>query len=95
MSAVAASADATPKIDQSDDERTAAPVAVAERAGREEQRGQGERVGVDDPLLLRLAGVEIDGDSTGRPLASIDTPGSVRRDLCASMIVDSAPRRRQ
>ena len=45
------------------DERAAAPEAVAERAGGEQQRGEGEGVGVDDPLLRRLAGVEVGGDA--------------------------------
>ena len=45
------------------DERAAAPEPVAERAGGEEERGEGQGVGVDDPLLRRLAGVEVGGDA--------------------------------
>ena len=62
------SADASPAVaaerrrgaehDQTDDQRAAPAEAVAERAGREQERRERERVGVDDPLLLRLAGVE-------------------------------------
>ena len=45
-----------------DDQRAPPAVAVAERAGGQEQRGEGERVRVDDPLLLRLARAEVLGD---------------------------------
>ena len=45
-----------------DEQRAPAAVAIAERAGREEERGQGQRVGVDDPLLVRLAGPEVGRD---------------------------------
>ena len=48
--------------DQSDDQRAPTTEAVAERAGREQERRERERVGVDDPLLLRLAGVEAGGE---------------------------------
>ena len=42
-----------------DDQRAPAAVAVAERAGRQQQRGERQRVGVDDPLLLGLARPEV------------------------------------
>ena len=43
---------------EADDQRAAPAVAVAEGAGRQQQRGQREPVGVDDPLLLGLARAE-------------------------------------
>ena len=36
-----------------------APEPVAERAGGEQEGGEGQRVGVDDPLQAREAGVEV------------------------------------
>ena len=43
---------------QADDQRAATTEAVSERAGGQQERRERERVGIDDPLLLRLAGVE-------------------------------------
>ena len=43
---------------QPDDQGEPASVPVAERPGREQQRGERQRVGVDDPLLLGLARAE-------------------------------------
>src|SRR5271170_3518866 len=43
--------------DQPGDKRFAAAVAVAESAGREQQDGEDQQVGVDDPFELGLAGV--------------------------------------
>ena len=40
-------------------EHQTASVPVGERAGREDQRGEAERVGVDDPLQPGQAGVEL------------------------------------
>ena len=48
--------------DEADDEDPLAPVAVAEAAGGEEQAGEHEQVGVDDPLQLPGGGVEVDGE---------------------------------
>ena len=40
------------------DEDQAAPVPVGERARSEDQRGETERIGVDDPLQASQAGIE-------------------------------------
>ena len=56
--AVAPSAAAAAEDHQADDQRAATTEAVSERAGGQQERGERERVGIDDPLLLRLAGVE-------------------------------------
>ena len=51
-----------------------APEAVAERAGGEQQAGEHDRVGVDDPLQLRALGAEvstIDGSATLRIVLSM------------------------
>ena len=47
---------------EADDQRAPAPVAVAERTGGQEQRGEREPVGVDDPLLLGLARAQVRRD---------------------------------
>ena len=60
--AVAPSAEAPPKMISPMIKARATTEAVTEGAGREQERGEGERVGVDDPLLLRLAGVEAGGE---------------------------------
>ena len=44
---------------QADEQCALAPEAVAERAGGQQQTGEDERVGVDDPLQRRGAGVEL------------------------------------
>ena len=50
---------APPKSDETGLERALAPEAVAERAQREQQAGEDEQVGVDDPLQRRRGGVEV------------------------------------
>ncbi len=50
--ATAASADAAVKIADADDEHALAPEAVAERGAGQQEDGERERVGVDDPLEL-------------------------------------------
>jgi hypothetical protein len=48
-----------PEHDQPELQRTLAPEAVAEGAGRKEQAGEDDGVGVDDPLELGLGGVQV------------------------------------
>ena len=48
------------------DERAAAAEPVAERAGREEQRGQRDRVAVDDPLGVARGRAERGGERRDR-----------------------------
>ncbi len=43
-------------------DRLATP-PVTDRADRQEQRGEGDRVAVDDPQQLALRGAEVDGQS--------------------------------
>ena len=45
--------------DEADGQRTLAPEPVAQAAGGEQQAGEHERVGVDDPLQLADAGAEV------------------------------------
>ena len=47
---------------QADHEHPLAPVPVAEAATGEEQAGEHQEVGVDDPLQLTGGGVEVDGE---------------------------------
>ena len=47
---------------KTDREQHAATEAVGERAGRQHDGGERERVGVDDPLQAGEAGVEVGGD---------------------------------
>ena len=54
-----ASAGADEEQHQPELQRALAPEAVAERAGREQQAGEHERVARDDPLQLRLGRVEL------------------------------------
>ena len=54
-----ASAAPTRKHDEAELQRALAAEAVAERAGREQQAGEHERVDGDDPLQLRLGGVQL------------------------------------
>ena len=49
----------TPKMTRPMLQRALAPEAVAEAAGGEQQAGEHERVGVDDPLQLAVGGVEV------------------------------------
>ena len=44
---------------QAEVQRPAAAEAVTERAGREQQAGEDEHVGVDDPLQLRARGMKV------------------------------------
>ena len=46
------------KIAEADREDAAAPEPVAERAGGEQEGGERQRVGVDDPLQAGEAGVQ-------------------------------------
>ena len=63
MSVAAAQAsEATVKMEEADREHRAATDAVGERAGRQHDGGERERVGVDDPLQAGEAGVEVGGD---------------------------------
>ena len=52
------SSEPTPKIGDADEQRAAPAVAVAEGAGGQEEGGQRDGVGVDDPLLLGLRRVQ-------------------------------------
>ena len=58
LSANAPSSRADGEDDEADLQRALAAEAVAERAGGEEQAGEDERVGVDDPLQLGVRGAE-------------------------------------
>ena len=68
--AVPAKADATdptPKIDQAEAQRSLATEAVAEAAGGQQDAGVDDRVGVDDPLELAGAGVQVALDGRAGP----------------------------
>ena len=58
------------------DERAAAAEPVAERAGREQQRGQRDGVAVDDPLRRRLGDAPSAAVSDGTATAIIETPAT-------------------
>ena len=60
--------------DQPELQRALAPEPVAERAGREEQAGEHERVGGDDPLQLRGRGVRARADSVGIATLRLELP---------------------
>ena len=47
---------------EADDEQALAPEPVAERGAGQEQDGEGQRVGVDDPLELGQVGLEARAD---------------------------------
>ena len=64
--ASAAIADAPVKIASPIDEHPLPPEAVAERGARQEEDGEGERVGVDDPLELLDRRAEVDADHRQR-----------------------------
>ena len=57
--ASADSAEPRPKTARPKVERALAAEAVAERAGGQQQAGEDEHVGVDDPLQLRARRVEV------------------------------------
>ena len=63
---------------QEDDEpelqRALASEAVADRAGGEQQAGEHERVGGDDPLQLRVGGVRAPRDSVGMATFRLELP---------------------
>jgi len=52
--------------EEAEDERGAAAEAVAHAAHREDQRGEGEVVAVDDPQQLAGVGIELTGDARKR-----------------------------
>ena len=54
------------EADEPELQRALAPEPVADRAGGEEQAGEHERVGGDDPLELRLGGVQVAGERRDR-----------------------------
>ena len=54
--------DAAVKSDEADDEEPAPPESVGDRSGGEHDRGERERVCVDDPLDPADAGVEVGRD---------------------------------
>ena len=58
---------------EADEQRLLAPEAVAERAGGEQQPGEHEGVGVDDPLQAGGAGAEVAPAGVGRATFSDDT----------------------
>ena len=60
--AAAHTSDVTVKMRKTDREEPATTEAVGQRAGRQHDGGERERVGVDDPLEAGEAGVEVGGD---------------------------------
>ena len=75
----------------SSEERLAAE-AVADRAGGQQQRGEGERVGVDDPLELRLRARRCRGRSPGRATLRLATAATTIISA-RHMTRSTAPRR--
>ena len=54
-----------PEQGDAGEQRRAPPVAIAEDPRRQQQGGEGDREAVDDPLLLRLGGVQANGPGRG------------------------------
>ena len=75
-----------------DDERAAAAEPVAERAGREQQRGQRDGVAVDDPLLVSLDDAPSAAVSDGTATVIIDTPATTST-RASNMVASTAVRR--
>ena len=66
--------DADEEDDQAELQRALAAEAVAERAGGEQQPGEHERVGGDDPLQLRLGGAAARATSVGMATLRLELP---------------------
>ena len=64
--------DASPEQRESEGQHRLAADAVADRAGGQEQRRERQRVGVDDPLQLRLRGADVPRDRRQRNVQAGD-----------------------